>query len=68
MTKEQFLTLKIKEAAMNIKTLHDVFHMPIGQLEALDEHEIRHLIIKAELLCLWLQGVLRLKTRVGGDQ
>ncbi len=53
---------------MKIKTLHEIFHMSIGQLKALDEHEIRHFLTKTELLTLWLQGVLRSKACVGGDQ
>lgn len=46
-------------------TLESVFGTPVGQLLEMDETEIRQLLAKAELLCRWLRGVLRLKTKKG---
>ena len=42
-----------------------VFGTPVGQLLEMDEQQIRQLLAKAELLCRWLRGVLRLKTKKG---
>ncbi len=47
-------------------SLDTVFGTPVGQLLEMDETEIRSLLAKAELLCRWLRGVLRLKTKKGG--
>ncbi|QQR69210.1 MAG: hypothetical protein IPI58_00555 [Alphaproteobacteria bacterium] len=46
-------------------SLESVFGTPVGQLLEMDEIEIRQLLAKAELLCRWLRGVLRLKTKKG---
>jgi hypothetical protein len=45
--------------------IESIFGMPIRQLLEMDEIEIRQLLAKAELLCRWLRGVLRLKTKKG---
>ena len=50
------------------KNLQDIFEMPAGQLLEMDESEIRNLLRKAELLCRWLRGVLRLKTTKSGEK
>jgi hypothetical protein len=47
----------------NSPPLDAVFGTPVGQLLEMDETEIRTLLAKAELLCRWLRGVLRLKTK-----
>ena len=46
-------------------SLESVFSTPVGQLLDMGEAEIRQLLAKAELLCRWLRGTLRLKTRKG---
>ena len=46
-------------------TLNTVFDAPVGQLLEMDEQQLRQLLAKAELLCRWLRGVLRLKTKKG---
>jgi len=45
--------------------IESIFGMSIRQLLEMDEIEIRQLLAKAELLCRWLRGVLRLKTKKG---
>jgi len=42
-----------------------VFGTPVGQLLEMDETELRRLLAKAELVCRWLRGALRLKTQKG---
>ena len=68
MTKEQILTVDTKETTMTTKTLHEIFDVPVGQLIEMDETEIRNLLTKAELLCRWLRGVLRLKANKKGGK
>lgn len=46
--------------------LDSIFGTPVGQLMEMDETELRALLAKAELLCRWLRGVLRLKAKKGG--
>ncbi len=48
-------------------TLDTVFGTPMGQLLEMDETEIRQFLAKAELLCRWLRGALRLRTKKGGN-
>ncbi|MCK5751058.1 MAG: hypothetical protein KAH44_32880 [Oricola sp.] len=48
------------------RKLQDIFDTPVGQLIEMDETELRNLLSKAELLCRWLRGVLRLKTSKSG--
>lgn len=45
--------------------LDSVFGTPVGKLLDMDETELRALLVKAELLCRWLRGVLRLKAKNG---
>ena len=47
-------------------SIDDVFGTPVGQLLEMDEPELRRLLAKAELVCRWLRGALRLKTKKGG--
>ncbi len=47
------------------RSLEAVFGTPVGQLLEMDEIELRHILAKAELLCRWLRGALRLKARKG---
>ncbi len=51
---------------MNAKTLNEIFDTPVGQLLEMEETELRNLLTKAELLCRWLRGVLRLKSNKKG--
>lgn len=53
---------------MTTKTLPDLFDVPVGQLIDMEEIEIRKLLAKAELLCRWLRGVLRLQASKQGGQ
>ena len=46
-------------------SLETVFGTPVGQLLEMDETELRQILTKAELLCRWLRGALRLKARKG---
>ena len=45
-----------------------VFGTPVGQLLEMDETELRRLLTKAELVCRWLRGALRLKNQKGEKQ
>ena len=45
-----------------------VFGTPVGQLLEMDESELRRLLAKAELVCRWLRGALRMKTQKGAKQ
>jgi hypothetical protein len=45
--------------------LESIFNLPIGRLLEMDEPEIRQLLAKAEFLCRWLRGALRLKNKKG---
>ena len=46
-------------------SLDAVYSTPVGQLLEMDETELRRLLAKAELVCRWLRGALRLKTQKG---
>lgn len=48
------------------QSLDAIFGTPVGQLLEMDEAELRRLLAKAELLCRWLRGALRLNTKKGG--
>jgi hypothetical protein len=50
------------------KSLDAIFGTPVGQLLEMDEAELRRLLAKAELLCRWLRGALRLNTKKGEKQ
>ncbi len=50
------------------QSLDAVFGTPLGQLLEMDETELRQLLAKAELVCRWLRGALRLKAKKGGTQ
>jgi hypothetical protein len=50
------------------QSLDAVFGTPVGQLLEMDETELRQLLTKAELVCRWLRGALRLKAQKGGKQ
>jgi len=52
----------------NSPSLDAVFGTPVGQLLEMDETELRRLLAKAELVCRWLRGALRLKTQKGAKQ
>lgn len=52
----------------NSPSLDAVFGTPVGQLLEMDETELRQLLAKAELVCRWLRGALRLKTQKGANQ
>lgn len=47
-------------------SLDAVFGTPVGRLLEMDETELRQLLAKAALVCRWLRGALRLKTKKGG--
>ena len=49
-------------------SLDAVYGTPVGQLLEMDETELRRLLEKAELVCRWLRGALRLKAKKGGAQ
>ncbi len=60
---------EIKEHRMgNSPSLDAVFGTPVGQLLEMDETELRRLLAKAELVCRWLRGALRLKTQKGAKK
>ncbi len=49
----------------NSPSLDTVYSTPVGQLLEMDETELRRLLTKAELVCRWLRGALKLKTQKG---
>ncbi len=49
-------------------SLDAVYSTPVGQLLEVDETELRRLLAKAELVCRWLRGALRLKNQKGDKQ
>ena len=58
-----------KEHRMNDSpSLDAIYGTPVGQLLEMDETELRRLLAKAELVCRWLRGALRLKAKKGGAQ
>lgn len=48
-------------------TIDAIFGMPIQQLMEMEKAELQQLLFRCELLCRWLRGVLRLKSKQEGQ-